>query len=97
MSTTVSSAEIKKLAHASRIYLEDSEIPAVQSSIAEILNYVQILNKVDTSGIDHNLEKNINVYRVDIIEIYNVEKILKNAPQEVHSSFVVPAVIKKSK
>jgi aspartyl-tRNA(Asn)/glutamyl-tRNA(Gln) amidotransferase subunit C len=97
MKKLVSPEEVKKLAYASRIHLCDEEILEVQNSIDEILNYVQILNQVDTTNIKDNLCKNINVVRIDQAELYDTEKILKNAPQEVHNSFVVPAVIKKNK
>lgn len=91
----VSLNDIKKLAHVSRINILDSEVDLVRVSIEEILNYVDILNKIDLKDVTkENPMQNENIFREDFAIDFDAEKLLKNAPERIGSSFVVPSILK---
>lgn len=76
--------DILKMARLSRLKLTDAEVDEFQKEISEILQYVQMLDKADTSGLKPTYQVTglKNSTRPDKITDYGVtpEELLKNAP-----------------
>jgi aspartyl-tRNA(Asn)/glutamyl-tRNA(Gln) amidotransferase subunit C len=89
--------DVLKLAALSKLRLSDDEIEKMRSELTEILNYVEQLDKVDTSGLDPTYQVTglKNVMRSDEVQDYGYlpDDLLKNAPTLQDRQFKVRRVI----
>jgi len=95
--TTISIADVQKLAKLSALTLTDEQVEKMSQELTEILHYVEQLNEVDTEGVEPTYQVNglENVTRPDEIIDYGVSRadLLKNAPSSQNGSIKVPRVI----
>ena len=81
-----------------RLNLSDSDIAQYSKQIGEILEYVDRLNRVDTSKVQpttHALDMT-NAFRDDQLKpSYEINDVLCNAPDNDEHCFIVPKVIGK--
>lgn len=88
--------EIRKVALLARLELTDAEVVAFGSQLSELLDYVAILNEVDTEGVEpmaHAVEQT-NVFRDDAPRPPLLrEDALANAPKTDGKFFRVPAIL----
>ena len=85
-----------KIAKLSRIKIEEVEIDEFSKQLNAILNWVDLLNEVDTSKVEplNNVSMSSLILRKDIeIKVDNSKNILSNAPEKLENYFVVPKVI----
>jgi aspartyl-tRNA(Asn)/glutamyl-tRNA(Gln) amidotransferase subunit C len=89
--------DVLKLAALSKLRLSEDEIVKLQAELSEILNYVEILDGVDVSGLDPTYQVSglKNVMRDDNIRDYGYETtaLLKNAPATQDRHFKVRRVL----
>ena len=89
--------DVLKLAALSKLRLSDEEVEKLQSELSEILNYVEVLEKVDTEGLDPTYQVSglKNVYREDRTKDYGYKTtdLLKNAPAIQDGQFKVKRVL----
>lgn len=92
--------DILKLARLSRLRLSDEEISRYQAELSEILNYVEILNEVDASGLEPTYQVTglTNQTRADELDDEGPYKatpaeLLKNAPAVEQGQFKVKRVL----
>ena len=87
---------VKYVANLSRIHLQDDEVEALTRNLADILQYVEKLEKLDVTGVhptSHVLAVQ-NVYRDDQIQpSLPREEVLKTAVSPQNGFFKVPQVI----
>lgn len=80
----LSAEEVLKLARLSRLKLSNAEVTKLQTELAEILDYVKTLDKVDTKGLKPTYQVSglSNVYRSDEVRNYQAEPadLLRGAP-----------------
>lgn len=92
----VNEALVDRLALLSKLSFDKEEKEKLIIDLGNILNLVDKLNEVDTSGVDPLVYMNgeMNVLREDVIvsEITK-EEALKNAPQKDSDYFKVPKMI----
>ena len=76
--------DVLKLASLSRLKLSDDEIERFRQELSSILDYVRVLDKTDTAGLEPTYQVTglKNVSRKDEIRDYGykTEDLLKNAP-----------------
>ncbi|CAN2049697.1 aspartyl-tRNA(Asn)/glutamyl-tRNA(Gln) amidotransferase subunit C [Candidatus Magnetomoraceae bacterium gMMP-1] len=88
--------EILQVANLARLNLEESDVERLTQEVGDILNYMDMLNQVDTSGIaptSHAIFMN-NAFREDEIKpSIETDAALANAPEKEGKSFIVPRVI----
>ena len=76
-----------------RLHISDEEREKTKQEINKIVEYMDILNELDTTNIEamsHAFPVR-NVFREDIVTNGDIrEEILKNAPGEKDGMFVVP-------
>ena len=88
--------EIRKIAHLSRIKIEDSEIEHFQKELSGIIDWVEMLQEVDTSGVEGTASiADLKLpQRVDEISDGNIrDEVLQNAPNSQYGFFAVPKVV----
>ena len=92
----ITAKDVKHIANLSRLTVPDSEMEKFTEQFNQILNYADILNELDTKGIEptaHVLPLS-NVLREDVaVEGVSQEVALMNAPAVHDGGFKVPRVI----
>ncbi len=87
---------IEYVAHLGRLELAPDEIDQYTAQLDAILEYMEKLNSLDTSGVEpmtHAIP-NVNVLRKDeVTESFSVETSVGNAPERKGSFFKVPPII----
>jgi len=87
---------IKYVAHLARLELEEKEIELYTNQLNSILEYMEKLNKLDTSNIEptsHPVALECALREDEVKESFSVEKSTKNAPERIGSFFKVPPII----
>lgn len=96
MSNKISDETIEYVGILSKLELSGGEKEAAKADMEKMLDYIDILNELDTEGIEpmsHVFPVN-NVFREDVVTNgNNREKILENAPLRKDDSFEVPKTI----
>ncbi len=89
--------DVLKLAALSKLRLSDEEIESLRGELSEILEYVEVLNKVDTDGLEPTYQVTglKNVTRPDETRDYGYRTadLLKNAPAVQDNQFKVRRVL----
>jgi aspartyl-tRNA(Asn)/glutamyl-tRNA(Gln) amidotransferase subunit C len=92
----VDKERVRYVAHLGRIELHPQEIEKLSRQLEDIVGFIDKLKKLNIEDIEptsHILPIN-NVFREDSPkESLPIDKVLKNAPCQEQSSFVVPKVI----
>jgi aspartyl-tRNA(Asn)/glutamyl-tRNA(Gln) amidotransferase subunit C len=94
--TNLTLAEVETIAELARLSLTEAEKAVFQEQLSAILDYAEMLQQVDTSGIPPTasaIPLN-NVMRPDEVTLsLSNEEVLFNAPEAEAGSFKVPAVL----
>ncbi|MBC7816294.1 MAG: Asp-tRNA(Asn)/Glu-tRNA(Gln) amidotransferase subunit GatC [Planctomycetaceae bacterium] len=89
-------ADVRKVASLARLKVTDAEVLSLTTDLTAILGYVDVLNELDTTGIEpmvHAVELH-NVLRADsLVESLPRTAALSNAPRSDGECFLVPAII----
>ena len=88
--------EVVYTADLARLNLDENSINRFAEQIGDILEYVDILNSVDTEGITPTSHAVFlsNAFREDEVkESIGADKALANAPEKEDGNFIVPKVI----
>jgi aspartyl-tRNA(Asn)/glutamyl-tRNA(Gln) amidotransferase subunit C len=95
--TKLSAADMRKLARLCKLRLTDEEIKRYQNDLSAILEYVAVLQKVDTGDLEPTSQVTglTNVVRADVEIDYGVrpDDLLKNAPAIIDHQFKVRRII----
>ena len=96
-STTISRDDVLHLAQLSNLQLADDEIADLQTDLVKILEYINQLSELDTSGVEptYQVTDLENVMREDEIQYHaaNREKLLELAPEQADNQIKVPKVL----
>ena len=87
---------VQYVAELSRIKLSEQDAENMQNDLGAIVNYMEILNKLDTEGVEpiSHIFNITNVMREDkVVESYDRAEILKNAPERTDETVVVPKTV----
>lgn len=92
----ITEQEIRHVARLARLTLTDDDVATFTRQVGEILNYMEILNGVDTAGVPafRFPGQAENVFREDVAKPgLSPDEALKNAPERDGNDFLVPKVI----
>ena len=91
----ISREEIIHIAKLANLNLTDAEIDKYTNDMEDILNFANIVNDVNTDGVDEAIGTDShNVFRKDEIgESVDRETLLQNAPSQDEGMFRIPKVI----
>ena len=88
--------DVEHVALLSRLELSDQELDKYTEQLDAILEYIDVLNQVDTSGVEpmaHVLDLR-NVMRPDVVQpSLPREEALQNAPEPENGFFKVPKIV----
>ncbi|NQT07067.1 MAG: Asp-tRNA(Asn)/Glu-tRNA(Gln) amidotransferase subunit GatC [Candidatus Omnitrophica bacterium] len=91
--------DVEYIANLARIRLSKKEIDGFSGQLADIISFIEKLNKADTKETPpttHPLPLK-NVFRADTVKkSLTQEKVLQNAPEKRETSFKVPKIIEES-
>lgn len=92
----ISVNDVEHVAKLARLYLSEEDKENYTHTLNDILEYMDVLNKLDTSDVEptaHVLPLK-NVFREDVVkEGLDKELALSNAPEEEDGCFKVPRII----
>jgi aspartyl-tRNA(Asn)/glutamyl-tRNA(Gln) amidotransferase subunit C len=94
----ISRAEVEHIANLARLELAEDEIEQLQTDLSQILEYVDQLNEVDTTGVlpTAHVVAQEDVLRQDVARhSLSTEEVLANAPETEEGYFRVHAVLPK--
>lgn len=95
--TQISRDDVQHLAQLSSLQLTNDEVDNLQIDIGHILDYVQQLDELDTTGVEptYQVTDLENVWRDDKVIDYglNREQLLALAPARANNSVKVPKVL----
>lgn len=93
MANVISDETIDYVGILAKLDLNDEEKQQAKKDLEEMLDYIDELGELDTSGVEpmsHVFPVN-NVFRDDVVtNVDDSENILKNAPGEKDNMFLVP-------
>ena len=96
MANIISDETIEYVGILAKLELSDEEKEQAKKDMANMLDYIDTLNELDTSGVEpmsHVFPVN-NVFREDVVTNGDDrEEILANAPEAKEGAFVVPKTI----
>jgi len=88
--------EVRHVALLARLGLTDHEVETMRAQLGQVLDYIAMLNEVDTSRIEPTAQvlAQSNVMRDDVPRASRpADVVLANAPTKEESFFRVPAVL----
>lgn len=94
----VNDAMVDKLANLARLRFDATEKEAIKNDLQKMIQFVEKLNELDTTGVEPllHMSSNVNVLRLDEVKgSIPREDGLKNAAVHDEHFFKVPKVIKK--
>lgn len=97
--TDLTIEEVKKIAKLSQLNLSEDEVAKFQVQLSEVLNYVEILNEINTDQVEPTSQVTglENITRDDeIINSLSLEDALSGSPETEKKMFVTKAVFKNN-
>lgn len=92
----VTKDDVVKIAHLARLELKDSHVGDMQDSINKVLDWMEALNAVDTTGVAPlvHMTSSLNHFREDVAkEGFDRKMALALGPDTNEKYFKVPQVI----
>ena len=95
--STITNDDVRHLAQLSSLQLSDDEVADLQVDLKNILNYIDQLAELDTTGVEPTYQVTglENIWRDDVIDVSSVgrEHLLALAPDQANDSVKVPQVL----
>ena len=96
MANIISDETMEYVGILAKLELSDAEKEAAKRDMGQMLDYIDKLNELDTSGVEpmsHIFPVN-NVFREDVVENGDDrERMLANAPRKKDGAFMVPKTV----
>ena len=92
----VSKEEILHIAKLANLNIREDEIDNYINNLQDILNFANVVNSVNTEGLEETIGENdrYNVFRKDEVKIFEDNKaLLQNAKEQERNMFKIPKVI----
>jgi aspartyl-tRNA(Asn)/glutamyl-tRNA(Gln) amidotransferase subunit C len=92
----ISRSDVLHVARLAKLRLEDAEIEPIMADLGKILEYVELLNELDTSGIPPMSHVTVTQSPLRGDEVHPVvptEEALAEAPRRSGDGFAVPAFV----
>ena len=92
----ITSDEVRHLSVLARVGMTDDEIDLMRDQLSHILDNIDILNQVDTEGVEptgHSVDLDSVMREDEPEESIPVEDVLANAPRRENNLFRVKAVL----
>lgn len=93
---SIGTAEIEGVARLARIRIEDADVARHAAELARILDYVDAMNEVDTSGVEplaHAIDALASLRVDEVTEVVDRAALQAGAPRVEEGYYLVPRVI----
>jgi aspartyl-tRNA(Asn)/glutamyl-tRNA(Gln) amidotransferase subunit C len=93
---SVDTATVRRIAHLSRIAVQDEEVAHLQSELNAILDFVEELRGVDVEGVEPMtsvMPMQLKKREDEVTDGFIADEIVANAPRREDHFFVVPKVV----
>ncbi|MDP4153085.1 MAG: Asp-tRNA(Asn)/Glu-tRNA(Gln) amidotransferase subunit GatC [Bacillota bacterium] len=91
---SVSRDEIKHIGKLARIEIKEEQYDKLARDMSGIVDMVNKLSDLDLSDVSVPLPEKINAWREDkVMESYDRDELLKNAPSKMAGCYLVPKVV----
>jgi aspartyl-tRNA(Asn)/glutamyl-tRNA(Gln) amidotransferase subunit C len=93
---SVDTATVRRIAHLSRIAVEDDEVAHLQSELNAILAFIEQLRGVDVENVEPMtsvMPMQLKQREDEVTDGFIADAIVANAPQREDHFFVVPKVV----
>ncbi len=98
MATQLSPEEVQKIASLAAMHLSEVEVKKFQGWLTEALNYIEVLQEIDTSKTPETSQVTglINIWRADQARVSLTQKqALQNAPRQLRGYFKVDPALER--
>jgi len=87
----VTREDVENIALLSKLFVAEDELDSLTESMQEIIDFADTINNAPTDGGEFDSINDIsNSFREDeVVKSYSCEEILRNAPQQAESQFLV--------
>ncbi|MCP1640240.1 Asp-tRNA(Asn)/Glu-tRNA(Gln) amidotransferase subunit GatC [Streptococcus gallinaceus] len=92
----ISEEEVRHVANLSKLAFSDQETTEFATTLSKIVDMVELLNEVDTTGVPvtSTMADRKTVVRADVAEAgTNREELFKNVPEKENNFIKVPAIL----
>ena len=96
MANVISDETMEYVGILAKLELSDAEKEAAKKDMESMLDYIDKLNELDTSGVEpmSHVFPVTNVFRKDQVEVHMTpEEVVANAPESQDGAFVVPKTV----
>lgn len=93
---SVDETTVRRIAHLSRIAIDDADVPRMQGELNAILAFVEQLNEVDVAGVEPMISVTPMAMKKRADEVTDggmAATIVANAPAGEDNFFLVPKVV----
>jgi len=88
----ITKEDIMKIAHLSHIKITDEELEKMRSHLVAVLGYAERIKDI-AKDVDLVGQKNMNIFREDVVIKTDPESIRTHAPEREGNYFVVPVIL----
>ncbi|MHA4906843.1 Asp-tRNA(Asn)/Glu-tRNA(Gln) amidotransferase subunit GatC [Streptococcus constellatus] len=92
----ITQEEVTHVAHLSKLAFSPEETAEFATTLSKIVDMVELLNEVDTTGVPFtsNVAENVNYMREDVaVAGWNREELFQNVPEKERGYIKVPAIL----
>jgi len=96
MTEAITRDEVAHVAGLAKLAFDDAQLDQFTTQLAAILDIVDTLEEVDTTGVEptYSVTENVNALREDVAEDWQqTQALLANAPESQASLIKVPAIL----
>lgn len=95
--TQLSKDDVQHLAQLSSLQLDENEIDSLRTDIGNILDYVNQLSELDTTGVEptYQVTDLENIWRADVVDDYGINRddLIALGPESDKNQIKVPKVL----
>jgi aspartyl-tRNA(Asn)/glutamyl-tRNA(Gln) amidotransferase subunit C len=92
----VDEATVRRIARLARIKISDAEAGSLKNELSQILNWVEQLNKVDTTAVEpmtRVVAQELKKRHDEVTDGEIADDVVRNAPMSEDHFYVVPKVV----
>ena len=92
----ITDEDVRSIAELARLGLTEDEVARLRSDLEAILGYVDLLEGVDTTGVEptaHVLDIPTPMRSDEVRDVLPVSEVVRNAPEHDEQSMLVPKVL----
>jgi len=93
---SVDQATVRRIARLARIRISDNEVPKLEGELNRILDWIELLNEVDTANVEPMtsvVSMQMRTREDEVTDGGYPDRVTANAPQSDDNFYMVPKVV----